>query len=401
MNILHYIRGRRKGKEAHRIELEAMRDPFLAEALEGYDTVAGDHTHAIRRLQKQVDESSRYKGRSIMLWTSIAASILVIVGVGWYLVRPQTPEVSILTAAETISADSLTLELSKPLTESAQHSTAQSVSRKKSAVWQEEIVSELSRLPVSPDQSIADLEVVENEVIVEEQLVLADHMPAEKVAVNEFVVQEEKAPAAPVASIPARKNVKASASIQGRVVDEAGEPLPGVNIMSKDKKAGTVTDMDGQFTLNTDNTTVVANYIGYETREIAADTAPVLIAMHEDTRQLEEVVVTGYGKQKIRSLVGSKESKRETKITLPEPVIGKRAYRKYLEKNRVRPVDGECAGIKGKVVIQFDVDAAGRPGNLKVLQSLCDAADREAMRLISAGCDWAKGDVQAEVTVTF
>jgi len=39
MNLLTYIQGKRKGKEAHRIEKEAMRDPFLADALEGYDEV--------------------------------------------------------------------------------------------------------------------------------------------------------------------------------------------------------------------------------------------------------------------------------------------------------------------------------------------------------------------------
>ncbi|MCS2406366.1 hypothetical protein NXY31_18955 [Bacteroides salyersiae] len=42
MKLLDYIRGTRKGKEAHRLQKEAMRDPFLADAMDGYDSVGGE-----------------------------------------------------------------------------------------------------------------------------------------------------------------------------------------------------------------------------------------------------------------------------------------------------------------------------------------------------------------------
>lgn len=61
MNIIQYIKGRRKGKEAHRIEWEAMRDPFLAESLEGFDTVTGDHAASIENLQREIRKKSRRK----------------------------------------------------------------------------------------------------------------------------------------------------------------------------------------------------------------------------------------------------------------------------------------------------------------------------------------------------
>lgn len=54
MKLIDYITGNRKGREARRIEREAMDDPFLRDALEGYDAVPGDPTDAIRRMQRRV-----------------------------------------------------------------------------------------------------------------------------------------------------------------------------------------------------------------------------------------------------------------------------------------------------------------------------------------------------------
>ena len=54
MKLIDYITGNRKGREARRIEREAMDDPFLHDALEGYDAVPGDPTDAIRRMQRRV-----------------------------------------------------------------------------------------------------------------------------------------------------------------------------------------------------------------------------------------------------------------------------------------------------------------------------------------------------------
>ena len=54
MKLIDYITGNRKGREARRIEREAMDDPFLHDALEGYDAVPGDPGDAIRRMQRRV-----------------------------------------------------------------------------------------------------------------------------------------------------------------------------------------------------------------------------------------------------------------------------------------------------------------------------------------------------------
>ena len=54
MKLLDYIRGLRKGKEAHRLEKESMKDPFLADAMDGYGQVEGNHEQRIGQLRMQV-----------------------------------------------------------------------------------------------------------------------------------------------------------------------------------------------------------------------------------------------------------------------------------------------------------------------------------------------------------
>ena len=83
MKLLEYIKGNRRGKDAHHVERLAMDDPFLADALEGLDSVEGDHAKQIEALQKQFTKKLKPKTYYFRVW-SIAASILICVSVGGY-----------------------------------------------------------------------------------------------------------------------------------------------------------------------------------------------------------------------------------------------------------------------------------------------------------------------------
>ena len=95
--------------------------------------------------------------------------------------------------------------------------------------------------------------------------------------------------------------------ITGRVLDAAGEPLIGVSIVEKGNKSnGTVTDIDGNFTLRVSKPTVVVSYVGYKTQEMSVAGKKTLdITLHEDAEMLNDVVVIGYGTVKKADLAGS------------------------------------------------------------------------------------------------
>ncbi len=93
--------------------------------------------------------------------------------------------------------------------------------------------------------------------------------------------------------------------VRGQVLDTTNEPLPGVNILEKGTTNGTITDLDGYFTLKVnEGATLVVSYIGYNPVEMKA-TANMNILLQEDTQTLDEVVVVGFGVQKKVNLTGS------------------------------------------------------------------------------------------------
>lgn len=95
--------------------------------------------------------------------------------------------------------------------------------------------------------------------------------------------------------------------VTGNVKDNKGELLLGVSIIVKGTTQGTVTDIEGNFSIEVpDNAVLVFTYLGYTTREISvAGKSRIDVVMTEDTQKLEEVVVVGYGTQKKVNLTGA------------------------------------------------------------------------------------------------
>ena len=100
--------------------------------------------------------------------------------------------------------------------------------------------------------------------------------------------------------------VQQSKTVTGTVSD-AGGPVIGATIMEKGTSNGTVTDLDGNFSLNVQpGATLVISYVGYKTQEIAVGSQSVInIDLTEDADVLEEVVVVGYGVQKKKLVTGA------------------------------------------------------------------------------------------------
>lgn len=96
--------------------------------------------------------------------------------------------------------------------------------------------------------------------------------------------------------------------VTGHVADATGEPIIGANVTVKGTTVGTITDIDGNFTLEVASTdgTLVVSFIGYKSAEAAIKgKSPINVILQEDTETLDEVVVVGYGTQNRKSLTGA------------------------------------------------------------------------------------------------
>lgn len=377
MRLSDYIQGLRKGKEAHRLEKESMKDPFLADAIDGYNQVEGNHEQRIEQLRIQISARSTKKRNTYAIIWSVAACLVIGFGISsYFLFLKETPEpvIPIIPQKEIALAPIKTKTDSTPI---SPVSTKQA--DKKDIIAKSR--SSISKLPSAPITTMPMEEETSDQTVAatDEEVIMttgaSDPESAKKMRIAKMAV------------IPTNDIIK------GKVTDQKGEPLIGASVMYKGTNIGTVTDVNGEFSLlkKAENKQLTAQYIGYDPVEVPVDTSrTMLIAMNEDQKGLSEVVVMGYG-----------VNKKANKDNTPQPVDGKRKYQKYLKENLVRPTDETCAQVKGKVVLTFLVNRDGRPFHIKVKKSLCESSDKEAIRLVQEGPDWTYGNKQAEVTVKF
>ena len=107
-------------------------------------------------------------------------------------------------------------------------------------------------------------------------------------------------------------------SVNGRIVDENGDPLPGATIIVKGTTKGAVTDLDGLFSITTyEDTVLVASFSGYEKKEISINGLSLLdISLSPDIETLKEVIVIGYGSQEKMNVTGSVSTIKNDELTL-------------------------------------------------------------------------------------
>lgn len=133
---------------------------------------------------------------------------------------------------------------------------------------------------------------------------------------------------------PSPQAIQQNGIAKGKVVDESGQPMIGVTIKVKGSQAATITDLDGNFSINAaSGSTIEFSYIGYNTQEVKANERALSIKMVPDNKVMDEVVVIGYGTQKKRDLTGSISSIKNDDITLA-PVS-----------NPVEALQGKVAGL--------------------------------------------------------
>lgn len=123
--------------------------------------------------------------------------------------------------------------------------------------------------------------------------------------------------------------------VTGKVKDANGEPLIGVSILVKGTTNGTVTDIDGNFSLQADKGAVLeVSYIGYATQTVTVTGAPLNLVMKEDSEQLEEVVVTALGIKRAEKALSYNVQK-----------VGQDELVRVKDANFVNSLNGKIAGV--------------------------------------------------------
>ena len=173
-------------------------------------------------------------------------------------------------------------------------------------------------------------------------------------------------------------------TIKGTVVGaDDGLGLPQVTVLKKGSREGTSTNLDGEFIIENvkSNSSLVFRYLGYKTQEVFVISDSTLkISLEPDIAALGEVVVTGFGQAEQKELNISTNRAR--------PFIGYPEYNTYLSENIRYPEEAKSENIRGRVTIEFTVEADGSLSNFDIIRGLGYGCDEEAIRLIQEGPKW-------------
>ena len=90
--------------------------------------------------------------------------------------------------------------------------------------------------------------------------------------------------------------------------------------------------------------------------------------------------------------VGFKKTNESDRKSKSYPVIGWNEYQNYINNNIRKPLVNSGVSLKGAVILGFKVNKKGKPHAVRIIQSLSEACDKEAIRLIESGPEWKKAD---------
>jgi TonB family protein len=433
--IRKYLNGELDARAMHDLERRAQDDPFLMDALEGYEQAGNDQQANLTELSDRLHNRADRKVKRLIPWRTmaVAASVLIFLGAGLLLfnnnnnnkslrkdkaqtavlVKPEVAEKSVAQApvppASTRAVDTL---------KAKQYTAAANSNKKK---FYDTNRSQYSSAAAPADvTAAAPISSASNETLKSYKANKDSQPSVQEMAVADYKPKKDSANA----NMAAAKRVSANSTdklLQGKaegvttspsnimgdrtilktingvvVGKDDGQPVVGATVKVLGRNFGAVTDVNGKFKLKDvpADQTLAVGYIGYATKHVNINNKDSLnISLDPSSSALSEVVVT-------KSTAVRQPNEDEAVYDSAHPRDGWNSYNEYLKKNATA-----TDGLTGKVRVSFTVDGHGNLSNFKVVKSLSKAADQKAIDLIQYGPAWVgatdKRPHDVKVTVKF
>jgi hypothetical protein len=298
--IIAYLKGVLSNRQRHDLEKKMMQDTFDEEAFEGLSQMSANELETdldalTDRLQGRINQA---KKRNLMPVFRIAAALVVLMGVAGILyVILRTPSQDLITQDIPKKQKTPQESVSPPLPKPTENITSE---YGLSTSPPEKSTVETTKHPILAENLQESQEKAEAEPEVQIEGVRKAEEPQMPV-----LLQQKAAQALPQTLPAQQSDVK---YIIGKVVGIDGEALPGVTIVEKGTSHGTITDLDGNFSIQVGDpgSELLLSYAGYQPLDLnARDISGKPITLQEDMLALEEVVVVGYGTQKKSNETGA------------------------------------------------------------------------------------------------
>jgi hypothetical protein len=434
-DIARYHKGDLSTKEMHALEKAALDDPFLADALEGYQDSGQDPKPALTdlrsRLAARIEEEQKTMTPSLVRkmsvsWWKVAAMFILVAGAAFLTYRlafdDRSKEIAQNPASQSTSTRQDTTAgnsggISSPDTTKAFAQPGEVTDAQQSRAKQ----PSSSNTPVpSKNKTAAPLKTERADqyetaqAATHEEAAIATNQEKQLNNRNEGFEQkredyESSSRAVDTTNLRANTSPATAAKrkmvsiatrhiFKGRITDAANNPLPFSNITNIEDNIGTYSDAKGYFVLTSPDSLlkVQVSSVGFESSliELHQGVPAHAISLKEDPN-IPEVVIA-------RSKVNTKRVRQfGNTAEEAEPQDGWDNYDTYLVNNVQLPAFVKGAGEKnmGEVELSFEVDKDGKPQNIAVRKSLCSSCDQEAIRLVKEGPRWKRKTKKAKATV--
>ena len=418
--------------EMHEMEKAAMDDPFLADALEGYQYSA-NADEELRMLRRKFDDQVNTTAPVIPIphkkyaWLKIAASIIVLAGAG-LLVRQlalknknanpiaktekakenkptgitKTNEVLLNNTPDTTKTDLVANELATAKTEKKEvavsdqngsfaFTTIDSVTADRNENYYKK-----SNVALQRKDSLVIKEAKKMEALYEANAASVAKPIADSTQASfrkDASVAKNRASSEGYMRVGTLNN-----SFNYRVVDPQNKPVPFANVMNTRDNIGTYTDIRGYFNLvSTDSVLdVQVRSLGFnsENYRLIPSKQPNTLILKEDATARMQMDNEQVGR--VMSNVSRKDS-----AEIEEPEVGWGNYNTYIENNIKIPENVRAKNALNEVELSFDVDKSGQPINIKVIKSSqCKECDEEAKRLLKEGPKWKRKGRKYKTTIS-
>ncbi|MEI6946586.1 hypothetical protein V9K67_05240 [Paraflavisolibacter sp. H34] len=346
-----YYRGEMTAAERHRLEKAALEDPFLADALEGYAlaaTPARDAGFLKTGLEERLSSSrvvplpAPARPHRLPLW-KVAALVALVAGTAWMVY------------------------------EFALTGTSSSVAKQEQ--WEPHPAADSETAPAARADTVSSVPPAPE--------AQSRPAPAPKKAKRAAAAARQQPPPeaqeAPLTATTAE--AKASATDSDRIRSRVAAPLPARDKLLKAEGVRTLPSQD--------TTTLVMGYGTHKDQPVQLNETAVVrnYPPNRDMAAKRKAVATP-----MSAPIAANMQEQRIRYADVEPETGNPALNQYIVQNQAVPQNVPAKSPQGEVQLSFDLDAEGRPVNIKVTQPLCTPCDAEAVRLLTEGPKWISKD---------
>lgn len=415
-DIQQYLSGKLGPAEMHAMEKAALDDPFLAEAMEGYEGMPEkDWDKPLSVLKSNFSKGQTAKVvllnpvRRYFAW-KVAAAVLIIfssVAITYTLLKKDAGETTSIAAINTNPDTTSATDADTSIMDSISIAAAPNQRSMEDKVANQPMEIKENKKTIKENELVLPSEIVENKRIeasagaVDEKSKtnqvrdVSANNQAPAIAKNDLDKLEvlSRKAANPVAEKPAVNKVSAAITnrkFSAQVVGQDGSALPFANVTVPNENFGTYADAKGNFGLVSPDSllNVEVKSAGYIPRNVTlrSDVFQNRIVLSDDNLALREKTVvagktTPLAKRARAALVP------DTIINV-EPADGWTNYDTYITNNLAIPDKVYQKQIHGEVELSFEVRSDGVISNMKIDKSLCDDCDEAALKVIKEGPRW-------------